>query len=76
MREEGLQVDETYVFQTVEVLIPLVAVLALMRLLLLHSSLTRVRSRRLRVDDREGAVPILMQLLVLVAVLLVVPALS
>ena len=68
--------DETYVFQTVKVLIPLVAVLALMRLLLLHSSLTRVRSRRLRVDDREGAVPILMQLLVLVAVLLVVPALS
>ena len=68
--------DETYVFQTVEVLIPLVAVLALMRLLLLHSSLTRVRSRRLGVNDRESAVPILMQLLVLVAVLLVVPALS
>ena len=68
--------DETYVFQTVEVLIPLVAVLALMRLLLFHSSLPRIRRGRLGVNDREGAVSVLVQLLILVAVLLVVPALS
>ena len=52
------------------------AVLALMRLLLFHSSLPRIRRGRLGVNDREGAVSVLVQLLILVAVLLVVPALS
>jgi hypothetical protein len=50
------------------------AILALMWLLFLHSSLARIRCRGLRVDNREGTVPILVQLLVLMTMLFVVPA--
>ena len=64
---------ETYIFESVQVLVPLVAVLALMGLFLLHAQGARVWSRSLRVDNREGAVAILMQLLSGVAVRLVVP---
>lgn len=62
----------TYIFESVQVLVPLTADLALVRLLLLHAECARVWRRCLRVDDGEGAVAVLMQLLRLVTVRLVV----
>lgn len=62
----------TYIFESVQVLVPLTADLALVRLLLLHAECARVWRRCLRVDDGEGAVAVLVQLLRLVTVRLVV----
>lgn len=53
----------TYVFETVEVLVPLAADITLERLLLLHAQCPRVWSASLGVDDGKGAVAIFMQLL-------------
>lgn len=66
----------TYVFEAIKILVPLVAILALVRLFLLHAHLAREWLRRLWVDNGERAVSILVQLLGLMAVLLVVSALS
>lgn len=48
------------VFETVQVLVSFAANIALVRLLLLHAKSTRIRSGRLRVDDRERSVSVLM----------------
>jgi hypothetical protein len=64
---------ETYVFETIEVLIPLAANFALERLLLLHTQRAGIRSTSLWVDDGEGTITILMQLLGWVTMGLVVP---
>lgn len=64
----------TYVFKTVQVLVSLVAILALMGLFLLHPCLTRIRCRGLRIDNGERTVSILVELLVLMPVLFVIPA--
>jgi hypothetical protein len=64
---------ETYVFEAVQVLVPLSAHLTLEGLLLLHAQSTRIRGAGLGIDDGEGTVAVLMQLLRRVAVGLVVP---
>ncbi len=74
--ESDREYRETYIFQTIQVLVSLVTVFTLVWLLLLHSSFTGIRRRCLGIDDGKGAVSIFMQLLVLMTVLLVVPALS
>lgn len=68
--------NNTYVFEAIKILVPLVAILALVRLFLLHAHLAREWLRCLRVDNGERAVSILVQLLGLMTVLLVVSALS
>jgi hypothetical protein len=62
----------TYVFQAVEVLVPLAACFAVERLLLFHTEGTWIRSTSLWVNDRKGSVAVLVQLLGLVTVSLVV----
>jgi len=57
------------VLETVEVLVPLSAHLAAIRLLFLHADGAGIGYGSQRVDDREGAILVLLQLLVLVAVL-------
>lgn len=64
----------TYVFQAVKVLVTLAAGFTAERLLLLHAQRSRIRSTGLRVDDGKGTVSILVQLLCLVTMCLVVPA--
>ena len=64
---------ETYVFESVQVLVPLVAEVALEGLLLLHAQAAGIRRQRLGIDDGEGAVVVLVQRLRVVAVGLVVP---
>lgn len=64
--------EETYVFETVEVLVTLAADLTLIWLLLFHAESAWVGRRGFRVDDGESAIAILMQLLGLVTVSLVV----
>ena len=54
----------TYVFETIEVLVPLLAHLTGVRLLLLHTHRSGIRHASVRVDDREGAVLVLVKLLV------------
>jgi hypothetical protein len=51
--------EKTYVFETVEVLVPLAADITLERLLLLHAECTWVRGRCLWVDDGEGTITVL-----------------
>lgn len=60
------------VLEAVQVLVALPAHLAAIWLLFLHADGARVGDRRRRVDDRESAVGVLLQLLILVTVLLVV----
>jgi hypothetical protein len=60
------------VFQTVQVLVALAAHFAAIRLLLLHADGSGIRDRSQRVDNRESAVFVLLQLLVLVTVLLTI----
>ena len=57
------------VFEAVEVLVPFAAHLAAIRLLLLHTDGSGVGNRRDRIHDGEGAVLILLELLILMAVL-------
>ena len=57
------------VLQTVKVLVTLTTDFAAVRLLLLHAEGTRIRGRRFRVNNREGTVGVVMQLLIVVAVL-------
>jgi hypothetical protein len=68
IRREG----ETYIFQTVQVLIALSADIALVWLLLLHTKSSRVWGRSLGVNDRKRAIPVLVELLGLMSVCLVV----
>lgn len=63
----------TYVFETVQVLVALAANIALEGLLLLHTQSTGVRRARFWIDNREGTVAVLMQLLGRVSMGLVVP---
>ena len=63
----------TYVFETVQVLVPLSAHFALERLLLLHAQRPRIGSAGLGVDNRKGAIAVFMQLLSGMAVGFVVP---
>lgn len=60
------------ILETVEVLVPLLAHIALVWLLLLHSLRAGVRSLSVRVDNRECAVAILVQPLVIVAMLSII----
>lgn len=62
----------TYVFQTVQVLVPFAASLAAERLLLLHAQGAGIGSASLGVDDGEGPIAVLMQLLRLMAMSFVV----
>ncbi len=64
----------THIFEPVQVLVPLAAEVAFVWLLLLHAQGARIRSARLRVDNGESAIPVLVQLLGGMAVSLVVPA--
>jgi hypothetical protein len=57
------------VLEAVQVLVPLAANFAAIWFLLLHAKGTRVRSRCFWVNDRECAISIIMQLLVIVAML-------
>ena len=57
------------IFETVEILVALAAHFAAVRLLFLHSQSAGIRRRGLGVDDRKGAVGIVVQLLVVVTVL-------
>ena len=57
------------VLETVQVLVSLAADLAAVGLLFLHADCAGVRDRSRRVDDREGAVRILLELLVLMTML-------
>lgn len=63
-----------YVFKTVQVLVALVTIFALVWLLLLHTRLARIRRRCLRIYDGERTVSVLMELLILMTMLFVVPA--
>lgn len=63
----------TYVFQPVQVLVPLATDVAFVRLLLFHAKSSRIRCRGLGVNNRECAITIFMELLSLVAMGLVVP---
>ena len=60
----------TVVLEPVKVLVTLAANLTAIGLLLLHSDSSRVGDGCQRIDYREGAVVIFLELLVLVAVLL------
>lgn len=60
------------VFKTVEVLVSLVANIAFVWLLFLHANCAGVGLIVLGVEDREGAVAILLQALILMAVSLVI----
>ena len=51
---------ETYIFESVQVLVSLTADLALVWLLLLHAERAWVWRRCLRIDDRKGTVTVLM----------------
>lgn len=57
------------VFEAVQILISLAAHLASVRLLLLHADGTGIWYGREGIDDGEGAVFVLLQLLILMAVL-------
>jgi len=57
------------VFQPVEVLVPLAARFAAVRLLLFHAHGSGIGDGGRGVDDRKGAVRVLFELLVLMAVL-------
>ena len=63
----------TYVFEAVQVLVALSTNVALEGLLLLHTKSTRVRRARFRINNREGTVAVLMQLLGRMSMGLVVP---
>lgn len=56
----------------VEILVSLATGFAAIRLLLLHADCAWVWYTRSRVDNRESAIDVLLQLLILVAVLLVI----
>lgn len=62
-----------YIFETVEILVPLSACLTVEWLLLLHAQGSRVRSTSLGVHNGEGSIAVLVQLLCLVTVCLVIP---
>lgn len=57
------------VLEPVEVLVPLAADIALVRLFLFHAERSRIGGQCRRVDDGEGAVRVLLQILSIVAVL-------
>jgi hypothetical protein len=57
------------VLETVEILIPLLADVALVRLLLLHSLGPRIWGLRIGVNDRECPVSVFMKSLIIVTVL-------
>jgi len=73
-RELGIAVRGVgaVVFETVEVLVSLATYFATVRLLLLHADGAGVWNGRQRIDNREGTVVVLLELLVLVTMLLVV----
>ena len=58
------------VLETIQVLVALAANLATVRLLLLHADGAGIWNGCRRVDDGEGTIGILLELLILVAVLL------
>lgn len=60
------------VLETVEVLVSLVAYVAFVWLILLHTHSSGIRLIIVRIKDRESAVSVLLQSLVLVAVSLVI----
>ena len=62
-----------YVFETIQVLVPLPTGLAVEGLFLLHAKCTGIRRTRFGVHDRESAVSVLVQLLGLVTMCLMVP---
>lgn len=51
---------DAYIFQTVQVLISLATDVALVRLLLLHSQSTGIRSGRLGIDNGKCSIAVLM----------------
>jgi len=57
------------VLEPVEILVPLLTDIALVRLLFLHALGSRVGCLSVRIDNREGAIPVLMQSLTIVTVL-------
>jgi uncharacterized membrane protein len=74
--KEGQKKYRAYIFESIEILVALIAVFALVGLFLLHAHFTRIRCGCLRVDDGEGSIPVFVQLLGLVTVLFVISALS
>ena len=59
----------TMILEAVEILVPLAADFAAIGLLFLHADGARIWNRCGRVDDGKGAVRVLFELLILVAVL-------
>lgn len=57
------------VFKAVEILISLPTNFTAIGLLLFHSECSRVRGRRLRIDNGEGPISVIVQLLIVVAML-------
>lgn len=57
------------VFESVEVLVPFAAYITAVRFFFLHTKGARVRNRRLRVDDGESSVGVVMELLIVVTML-------
>jgi len=66
-------IRDTYVFQAVQVLVPLAADVTFIWLLLLHPEGTRIWGGCLRIDNGERPISILVQLLRLMTVRLVIP---
>ncbi len=57
------------VLQAIEIFIALATRIALVWLVLLHAQCSRIRGRCFRIDDREGAISIVVQGLRVVAML-------